>query len=107
MMGFLFGESLTANEPFTSSLSVSGMSRYTGVPIIPYPGYKVQPRQKYGGQGPAHNELSINKTFIACPVGPKDPTGSRPRSLYSLNALKRALSPKMKKLFSLCLDNGD
>jgi len=40
-MGFLFGESLAPNEPFTSSLSVSGLG--------------VQPRQKEGGQGPAHN----------------------------------------------------
>jgi len=29
-MGFLFGESLASNEPFTSSLSVSGMSLYEG-----------------------------------------------------------------------------
>ena len=40
--GSLFGESLATNEPFTSSLSVSGISLYGGAPIIPNPGFGVQ-----------------------------------------------------------------
>jgi len=79
----VFGDSLATTIPVPNpfdKLRISSTSiRYATpwiLPIIPYPGYRIQPRQKYGGQGPAHNELSISKTFIACPVGPKDPTGS-------------------------------
>jgi len=66
----VFGESLVTTNPVPNSFDKlrinSTYIRYATpwrLPIIPYPGYRILLRQKYGGQGPAHNELSISKTF--------------------------------------------
>ena len=81
----VFSEILTFRELYTLSLRLSDMRPYRPPPIIPYPGCKVQSRQKDGGQGTAlvrstHSEKPVLPAQLARRVRqgpPRDPKWSQ------------------------------